>query len=440
MGVGVVEMGGPCIRSKANRVLATIPKAGEDVTILPSGRDGACLGWARGSHGGRLLFMSKVTAEAGEIKSVSDAIEALTAGGLLRDLRPGATAKRGDDSFGLWFRGHEKTVYSLTPGILRESLGQTKRYVDEMSLVRHFKALNPAAAPEQSSDFDWLVTMQHYLAPTRLLDWTENLLVALYFAVRNAQLDGEEDAAVWFLNARRLNYYASATSRVQELAAPTDPDVVARSILARVRAKLEWRDVFVREMRLLRTDRPDYKAERIVKALVATRLDGSEVNDLLKSKRDLKGFTGSAGTRESPLNIFTQEAYGATEGLYARLRMPVAVYPHRTNSRIRNQSGVFTLHGGKHVPNPEAYVAGKTYETPVGLPIGLTEIDAGCGRKRILKWLRIPRRHRADIRKTLSLIGVTEAALFPELDYQSKYLLSRWTHRAEPENGDETGG
>ena len=40
--------------------------------------------------------------------------------------------------------------------------------------------------------------MQHSGAPTRLLDWTEGALIALYFAVRN-KLD-ETDAAVWVLN------------------------------------------------------------------------------------------------------------------------------------------------------------------------------------------------------------------------------------------------
>jgi hypothetical protein len=44
--------------------------------------------------------------------------------------------------------------------------------------------------------------MQHYRAPTRLLDWTINPLVALYFAIR-----GEEpcDAAVWIVDPWRWN-------------------------------------------------------------------------------------------------------------------------------------------------------------------------------------------------------------------------------------------
>lgn len=376
-------------------------------------------------------------AVAGVIRSVSEAIDLLGDARLMRNLQPDASAKRGDDFFGLWFRGHERSYYELTPTILRESIGRTRRYVDEMSLVRHFKALNPAAAPEQATDFDWLVTMQHFLAPTRLLDWTENLLVALYFAVRNAELDGREDAALWMLNARRLNYYASATAAAHELAAPEDPDVVARGILCRVRSKPEWRDVFVRELTLQRTDRRTEKAERLIRAMNTVRLAGQEVNELIGHRRDLRRYTGSEGTKVKALDLFTREAYYNPEGQYTRLRMPVAVYPRRTNTRIRNQAGVFTLHGGKHVPNPEAYIRGKYNETPIGLPIGLTEIDAGCQRTRIVKWLRIPSQSRGEIRRTLARVGVTEATLFPELDYQSKYLLSRWTHRAANKESDE---
>jgi len=57
-----------------------------------------------------------------------------------------------------------------------------------------------------SNDFTgWLTLARHYGLPTRLLDWSGNPLVALYFAVQN----DDEDGCLWamyplFLNLRTL--------------------------------------------------------------------------------------------------------------------------------------------------------------------------------------------------------------------------------------------
>lgn len=44
---------------------------------------------------------------------------------------------------------------------------------------------------------DWLALMQHHHAPTRLLDWTESLWVAAYFAVES---NWNSDGAIWWFN------------------------------------------------------------------------------------------------------------------------------------------------------------------------------------------------------------------------------------------------
>jgi FRG domain-containing protein len=57
-----------------------------------------------------------------------------------------------------------------------------------------------ATAPDDSDLLSWLAMMQHYGAPTRLLDWTMSPFVALWFAYEHAD-ERAEKGALWGLNA-----------------------------------------------------------------------------------------------------------------------------------------------------------------------------------------------------------------------------------------------
>jgi hypothetical protein len=58
-----------------------------------------------------------------------------------------------------------------------------------------------------AGEFEWLFCMQHYGVPTRLLDWTESPLTALYFAVSSHQ---NVDAILWVLFPLELNRQTTA--------------------------------------------------------------------------------------------------------------------------------------------------------------------------------------------------------------------------------------
>jgi FRG domain len=82
------------------------------------------------------------------------------------------------DSDQLWFRGQANAAYALLPSLMRSTTGVTK----EQFLFQKFVQYSLRTFPRRASDWDTLFDMQHYGIPTRLVDWSENLEIAIFFA------------------------------------------------------------------------------------------------------------------------------------------------------------------------------------------------------------------------------------------------------------------
>ena len=81
----------------------------------------------------------------------------------------------------LVFRGHSdaSSNYKLIPTIGRNPIGIEYR---ENSMVSEMLTLRPEEFSGITTDFDLLSKLQHFGLPTRILDFTLNPLIALYFA------------------------------------------------------------------------------------------------------------------------------------------------------------------------------------------------------------------------------------------------------------------
>jgi hypothetical protein len=118
------------------------------------------------------------------------------------------------DDFGfgtIFFRGHTDAGWKLLPGLARMRSTNVAEYSfgdehsRERSVYAHFarRAGNLVADPQDS----WaiLFSMQHHGLPTRLLDWTTTLSIAIYFAVNTSRPASVVDSAVWMLDPFELN-------------------------------------------------------------------------------------------------------------------------------------------------------------------------------------------------------------------------------------------
>lgn len=166
-----------------------------------------------------------------------------------------------------WLRGHDVPLphgIELLPRIFRAKLEQQfqnesicetrfphtgtswrsvkedeKRFWYEPEIAANFSSQAPAVyanCVDEREHLSWMFLMQHFGAPTRILDWTTSVLVALYFAVAARGEESEEvedlsDGEIWALDAdelteawRQANYGKSLSEEARRLASEARTD------------------------------------------------------------------------------------------------------------------------------------------------------------------------------------------------------------------------
>lgn len=103
----------------------------------------------------------------------------------------------------IWWRGQASSGkdQTLIPSIYRRKDGE----FDEQNFTNTFRrrALSRhSKCPQSGDNTGWLFLMQHYGLPTRLLDWSESILVATYFSVNSKP---NEPGVLWALAPFSLN-------------------------------------------------------------------------------------------------------------------------------------------------------------------------------------------------------------------------------------------
>lgn len=132
-----------------------------------------------------------------EIKTMSDYMQKI------RTLRKA--------SHPLWFRGIHNSKYKLNPSLYRIKQKDKEQWANlETSIIERFKERSLPYLPYAFNDsWAWLFFMQHHGVPTRLLDWTENPFIALFFALdevdTNIKGKAKNDSLVWVLDPIEWN-------------------------------------------------------------------------------------------------------------------------------------------------------------------------------------------------------------------------------------------
>lgn len=108
------------------------------------------------------------------------------------------------------YRGEGKPTWALMPKIGRcyhyrkkiDSKSPDKVFYEEIVVFEDFKRRATPYLPQSpADDWQWLAVAQHHGLPTRLLDWTENPMVAAFFAAFDKYL---EDSVIYVLDRREI--------------------------------------------------------------------------------------------------------------------------------------------------------------------------------------------------------------------------------------------
>lgn len=138
----------------------------------------------------------------------------------------------------LWFRG-QGPYYNLRPSLLRESKviqdprgnkttiegnasGHIHAFPNQFKMAQEFSKISDHLfKTHPKNTLEWLCIMQHYGVPTKLLDWTMDPMIALFFATEelnkenhntlkvSANEKGKEYAAeLWIIAPELVNLYS----------------------------------------------------------------------------------------------------------------------------------------------------------------------------------------------------------------------------------------
>lgn len=166
-----------------------------------------------------------------EIKSVGCFLEKLKqeSSRIQQNIERNNEIPDGDKTTVKWFfRGQCNATWELLPSLFREieSLGEIEKNIkriqhsmwgtyfqEEQFLIQEAERFSPENFASCKNDISRMAVAQHYGIPTRLLDVSENALVALYFATESfvTKKEGEEDGKVFVFRTSANDYKIAST-------------------------------------------------------------------------------------------------------------------------------------------------------------------------------------------------------------------------------------
>ena len=273
-----------------------------------------------------------------------------------------------------FFRGHSNRAYSLIPSIERTPYDATL----EVRMIEMARNKRPDIFIKDDK-LSLLAKMQHYGLPTRLLDFTINPLVALYFACQNDEVDGEilefEDQR--YSDGKALYGYTSLM--FSEAWDPLDTGSYRNVCESYIRTYFSY----------------DFQKELILNLVGNIPLGGINIVDFYSRICEEQWFKEWCRMK----HMGSSDPKKICQILSALLKCPVFVEAQETIERQRLQQGIYLL-----IPNDVVEEDGMFIIKPTLPQLNIKGANIG---HRIIR-----AENKKEILKDLDLIGINEGFLF----------------------------
>lgn len=283
----------------------------------------------------------------------------------------------------LLYRGHSKKSYTLSPSTYRSKNLQESEHL----LLRQLFSEHPREFLEDSGTFDRLVRAQHYGLPTRLLDVTRNPLVALYFAVCSSPSNNGRVVVVKPSIDEQVYYDSSIVSVISNLS------------LLKHEEKKELIEKFIDVALLFCTDE---EAANITApgAQVATLL----LDVMARHREEVITEFNKCPPIAKLCSLVRREIPDFSARIDPRdLYRVFSVVPKKNHTRILAQDGGFLISG-----LTRAFIA----QSMVNIKTEHFDID---------------HKSKTKILKDLSIVGINDQTLFPEIERSAKNIRDRYS-------------
>lgn len=121
-----------------------------------------------------------------------------------------------------WYRGHRDKNWQLTASAYRS---KNLREAEQAMLARFRQEAASMGVQYGFDEWGWITFGQHHRLPTRLLDWSQSPLVALFFACENGDQTAETAGEFFILNPSALNIAAGDADGHLRLLSDNDTDL-----------------------------------------------------------------------------------------------------------------------------------------------------------------------------------------------------------------------